>query len=403
MKDNKGKAELFARHLENIFQPNEELDSGENGLVIENQESEEIPLATPSEIQRLIYQNLNTKKAPGFDLITSEVLKQLPRKGIVKLTYLINAAFRLKHVPGIWKAAEVIMIPKTGKPPNETSSYRPISLLPIISKLFEKLLLRRLMPIIERKKLIPSYQFGFRNNHSTIEQMHRVTNIIEKALEEKKICSATFLDVAQAFDKVWHEGLLRKLNNQLPKQYVQILESYISNRLFRVKLENEFSDIKQIKAGVPQGSVLGPILYLLYTSDAPGMANVTVATFADDTALLAVGSSIAESTSKLQQAVSRIYKWTRKWRIRLNETKSVHVNFTNRKYNYLSVRINNIAIPHANTAKYLGMTLDAKLRWKEHIKKKREELGLNTKKCTGCWEEDHSYSLITNCCYTGRY
>jgi len=96
------------------------------------------------------------------------------------------------------------MIPKPGKPVNEVTSYRPISLLPILSKLFEKLLLKRLKPILDEKQIIPTHQFGFRNKHSMIGQLHRITTIIEKALEEKQVCSTTFLDVAQAFDRVWH-------------------------------------------------------------------------------------------------------------------------------------------------------------------------------------------------------
>lgn len=139
---------------------------------------------------------MNPKKAPGYELITGGVLKQLPRKGIVKLTNLINAAFRLRHVPTVWKIAEVTMIPKLGKDPNELMSYRPISLLPIISKLFEKLLLKRMRIIIEDKELIPNHQFGFRQKHSTIDQVHRITNIPEKAYEEKQVCAALFLDVA---------------------------------------------------------------------------------------------------------------------------------------------------------------------------------------------------------------
>jgi predicted metallopeptidase len=97
--------------------------------------------------------------------------------------------------------AEVIMIPKPGKPPHDATSYRPISLLPVLSKLFEKLLLKRLKLIIEEKKLIPDHQFGFRNQHSTVDQVHRNTTIIEQSLEEKKVCSTIFLDVNQAFEK----------------------------------------------------------------------------------------------------------------------------------------------------------------------------------------------------------
>lgn len=375
-RDNKQKAETFADHLAEIFKPND-IHSDAFIEEVENLEENEIELVTPKEVTNEIKTNLNPKKAPGFDLISGEILKQLPTKGILMLTYLINAAFRLKYVPSVWKVAEVIMLQKPGKPPHEVKSYRPISLLPIISKLFEKLLLKRLKPLIDRKNLIPNHQFGFRQGHSTIDQVHRMTYVIEKALEEKLVCSAIFLDVAQAFDRVWHDGLIRKLNRVLPKQYVELLSSYLSDRLFRIKQEDEYSELKEVRAGVPQGSVLGPILYLLFTSDFPQLENVTVATFADDTALLAVGSNIDEATNKLQQANDQIYHWTRNWKIKLNEMKSVHVNFTNRNIeNPLPVNLNGVIVPYANTAKYLGMTLDAKLRWNEHVKKKRIELGL---------------------------
>ena len=190
------------------------------------QENEEIKLTTKTEVKNEINNNINPKKSPGFDLITGEVLQELPRKAIVKITNFINAAFRLQYVSRLWKVAEVIMIPKSGKPPHDAASYMPISLLPVMSKLFEKLLIKRLKPIIERKNLIPNHQFGFWSKHSTTDQVHRITNITENALKEKNVCSAVFLDVAQAFDKVWHKGLNCKLRTILPKQYAEILELY---------------------------------------------------------------------------------------------------------------------------------------------------------------------------------
>lgn len=378
-RDDHEKADVFASHLEKIFQTHESQENGENRTLGENSEEDIISLTSPKEVSEEIKKNINPKKAPGFDLITGEILKQLPRRGIVKLTNLFNAAFRLRYVPRIWKVAEVIMIAKEGKPPNEVSSYRPISLLPIIAKLFEKLFLKRLKPIIERKELIPTHQFGFRSQHSTIDQVHRMTDVIEKTLEEGKICAAVLLDVAQAFDRVWHAGLIHKMKQILPRYFSQLLESYISERSFRIKQNTEYSDLKDIRAGVPQGSVLGPVLYLLYTHDIPQTPGTLTATFADDTAILAVSDNIENATSKLQGALNNIHNWTKRWRIKLNETKSIHINFTNRKVQYLPITINNNSIPHANTAKYLGMTLDTKLRWKVHVKKKKEQLNLKYK------------------------
>jgi hypothetical protein len=153
-------------------------------------------------------------------------------------------------VPSYWKAAEVIMMQKPGKPTTEFTSYRPISLLPVLSKLFEKLRLKRLKHILDEKQIIQTHQFGFRHNHSTIDQVHGITTFLEKTLEEKLVCSTIFLKVAQAFDKFWHERLFHKLELLLPPEYSQLLKSYLSDRFFRVK-QDEYSDLKPINARVP--------------------------------------------------------------------------------------------------------------------------------------------------------
>ena len=146
-----------------------------------------------------------------------------------------------------WNTYPGIVIAKPGKPQHEAASYWPISLLPVMSKLFEKLLNKRLKPIIERRNPLPNQQFGFRSEHSTIDWVHWITNIVEKALEGgKKDCSAVFLDVAQAFGKVRHKGLNCKLGTVLPKQCAQILESYLAERFFRVKQGDAYSVLNSL-------------------------------------------------------------------------------------------------------------------------------------------------------------
>lgn len=160
----------------------------------------------------------------------------------------------------------------------------------------------------------------------------------------------------------------------LPRSYSELLKSYLHDRKFRARNEDALSSFRKIEAGVPQGSVLGPTLYLLFTADIPMNSEVRLATFADDTAILATGNNTAIATDKLQRSINQIVDWTKRWRIKLNESKSQHINFTLKKETPLSVTINQQVVPYANTAKYLGMTLDAKLRWKEHIKIKRKQL-----------------------------
>jgi hypothetical protein len=143
--------------------------------------------------------------------MTGKILKELPIIGIKYFTQLFNVVLLTGYFPAQWKVTQIIFILEPGKLPNELTSYRPISLFPIVSKVLEKLLLKRFLPIGEINRLIPNYQFGFRQRHSRIEQTHRVVRKINEALENKQYCSAAFLDISQAFDKVWHTGLLYKL------------------------------------------------------------------------------------------------------------------------------------------------------------------------------------------------
>jgi retron-type reverse transcriptase len=180
----------------------------------------------------------------------------------------------------------MILLLKPGEPPHELTSYRSISLLPVVSKVFEKLLLNRILPLMASHSLISAHQFGFRMRHSTIEQTYRVVQQIHEALETKQYCSVAFLDISQAFDRVWHIGLLYKLRRALPLNYFLLLKSYILSRHFLVKVVTDQSALTSINAGVPQGSVLGPLLYLLYTADLPTSPGTPTATFADDTSIL---------------------------------------------------------------------------------------------------------------------
>jgi hypothetical protein len=210
-------------------------------------------------------------------------------------------------------------------------SYRSIVLLPILSKLYEKLFLTRIKPILQETICIPDHQFGFRQKHTTIEQVHRIANVINKAVESNTYCTAALLDIGQGFDEVWHEELLYKIKTLFPDSIYKILKSYLENRYFLLKYREEYTSLHPVLSGVPQGSVWGPLLYLLYTVDLPNTADNTTATFAEDTAVLIIHEDPAIATHRLQTHLNKIQFWLKKWRMKANETKSVQVTINQKK------------------------------------------------------------------------
>jgi len=157
------------------------------------------------------------------------------------------------------------------------------------------------------------------------------------------------------------------------------MRSYLRDRTFRIKITDQKSDLFPTQAGVPQGSVLGPLLFVLYTSDFP-TTNNTTGTFADDTAILATHADPRTAAQYLQHHLNLTQDWLRKWRIKINETKSVQITFTLRKGRCPLVKINNVEIPVAAVTKYLGMHLDHKLNWRDYIVTKRKQIEPEVKK-----------------------
>jgi hypothetical protein len=150
------------------------------------------------------------------------------------------------------------------------------------------------------------------DRNATIEQVHRVTNVITEALENHKYCTAAFLDISQAFDKVWHEGLIYKLRPLFPTSTHKLLTSYLEHRYFQIKYRETYSPLHPVLSGVPQGSVLGPLLYLLYTADLPTTDVSTTATFADDTVVLTAHENPAIASQRLQLHLREIQLWLKK-------------------------------------------------------------------------------------------
>jgi hypothetical protein len=177
------------------------------------------------------------KKAPGSDNISNTALKLLPPKVVVALAAIFNASLRLCHFPSRWKNATVIFIPKPGKNSKLPQSYRPISLLSSIGKVLEKVILTRLVKVTDENSTIPDEQFGFRPKHSTVDQLINVTEFIAKGFGQNQSIGAIFLDVAKAFDTVWHDGLVYKLHAAgVPMAMVRLLNSFLNRRVFHAKI-----------------------------------------------------------------------------------------------------------------------------------------------------------------------
>lgn len=374
-KDSCEKVNAFANHLEKVFTPNDTMSNISPYIIDDVVPS---PMKFRFSILKSSVQKLDQKKSPGIDRISSSMIINLPTSALKILMYIYNAILRVGYFPISWKESEIVMIPKPGKDVSQVTSYRPISLLPILSKLFEKLLISSLSPHINSRHIVPDHQFGFRESHSTIEQVHRITTLIRKAFENKQYCSALFIDISQAFDKVWHEGLLFKITNLLPANTHKLFKSYLSERSFRVRSKNEFSTSRKISAGVPQGSILGPLLYIIFTADMPTNALTYTSTFADDTAFISNNSDPKIASAQLQSHVHELEKWLDKWRIKVNPAKCVHVTFTLRRGDCPPIRINNTNIPENSHVKYLGIHLDRRLTWSHHIDSKITQIKLKS-------------------------
>ena len=371
------KAEAFADHLEDQFSPNYQgIDinhvSNTHNFVrraLRCEPNTHIRHATFKEVADHIRHQKN-RKAPGHDGITNRALKNLPRKAVAFLTAIINAILRLRHFPSEWKLAEVINIPKPGKDILFPQSFRPISLLPVLGKIAECIILCRLSEHTYEHEILPPEQFGFRRQHSTIDQAIRVVEHISQGFNHGRSTGAIFLDISKAFDKVWHTGLLAKmLKFNYPLPLILLIKSYLSQRKFRVKLFGTRSSVRQATAGVPQGSGIAPLLHNIYTADMPPTTfNVSRALYADDTAIYTTSTQPTIIVNRLQDEINRLEDWFTQSRIVVNPDKSAAVLFTRKRHTSSdTIRLNNSAIPWTNSIKYLGIILDRSLTWQPHI------------------------------------
>ncbi|KXJ81798.1 hypothetical protein RP20_CCG017824 [Aedes albopictus] len=328
-------------------------------------------LAKPTEIKEII-KRLKSKKSPGQDGIRNALLKHLPRKGLVYLTKIFNGCIRLMYFPSMWKHAIVVAIPKPKKDVTLPTNYRPISLLSSLSKVLERIILNRLNRHLDTNAVIPNEQFGFKAGHSTNHQLTRIRKIVKEGFVTKKSTGMIMLDVEKAYDSVWQEAIIYKLHrSNCPLYIVKLIQSFLLERTFQVSVNECRSEKFDIPCGVPQGSVLSPTLYNVFTSDVLMVDGVTYAFFADDTAFLVSDVDPRIISCKLQHAQNKLEEFQQKWRIKTNAAKTQAIFFTRKRaprhLPATELSVNGIRIPWKNEACYLGLTMDEKLLFDKHI------------------------------------
>lgn len=365
------KAEAFANSMERQFQLNDNLidaDTEEEVAEINVDEAppEDVHFVSPSEVINTIkFLKINT--APGPDGVPYKALKLLSKRGIARISNIFNAILRFQHFPNHWKHSHIIMLLKHDKSPAFPNNYRPISLLSCIGKLFERILLARLKPFTEQH--LPDQQFGFRARHNTEQQVLRLVEYIQEGYQHREHTGCIFLDVAKAFDRVWHDGLIYKLIRlNVPRYMILLLRSFLSGRTFAIKINSALSSTRPIEAGVPQGSILSPLLYALYIFDFPRSPTTFLGIYADDTVIAARCRNSDLIHRRLEIAIDDIENYTTSWKIEINADKSQAVFFTKcRTVPPDPLEIRNTDIRWTPFATYLGVSIDAKLIYKEHI------------------------------------
>ena len=322
-----------------------------------------------SEVERHL-STLDVKKATGDDGVLTRLLRLLSKNISRCVHHLFCLSLKSGELPQDWKQATVIPIYKKGDH-SLPSNYRPISLLSILSKVLEIIIFQHLYRHVN--PIIPMNQSGFRKKDGTALQLARIVHSLSEALEKKNAVVSCFFDLTKAFDRVWHKGLLAKLEHLgIGGSLLRWLTNYLENRTQRVRIGKVVSSWQGIKAGVPQGSVLGPLLFIIYTHDLPQhiFPPVDCNMFADDTALCSVTNLLMQSVRSLQVSTS-VGKWLSDWRLSVNLSKTtVMITSRNLPTNYSDtapIYLYGEPLPRASQQRHLGIIISADLRWSHHI------------------------------------
>ena len=329
-----------------------------------------------------IIDKLKSKSSAGLDGISTNLLKSSNEIISGVLAIIINQSLNTGIFPDRLKCAKVIPIFKKDNP-HLPGNYRPISLLPAISKIFEKVVFLQVYSYLNENNLLYENQYGFRKNHSTELAAMEVTVKIFENLDKKKLPLAIFLDFSKAFDTIDHEILLYKLSHYgIKDTALSWFKSYLSNRTQYVQYKDIASTELTITTGVPQGSILGPLLFIIYINDISKVTNKFQFTiYADDTTLVEPICTFKTSTTQNINSISKeinaelakIVEWLGLNKLSLNVKKTKMMLFHYKQRNVTAItpklKINGILIEKVKTFNFLGMTIDEHMTWKPHIQK----------------------------------
>jgi hypothetical protein len=359
-----GMSNLFNTFFQSIFSSNRNLPLPE----ITTHEDPNLSNLTLTEHDVLNeLKKLNPSKAPGPDALPTKVLKDCAQELSPSITQLFNDSLSHSKVPNAWKTANVTPIHKKGDK-HTASNYRPISLLPIISKVLERCIYNKIIDFLIPK--LTNLQHGFLKNRSTTTQLLNVFSNINNILDNGDQTDVVYFDLSKAFDSVPHNLLLHKLKSfGICGKLHAWLTDYLTNRLQRVTLNGAESEWLPVTSGVPQGSILGPLLFILYINDLPDLLspNTLCAIFADDTKIYRHINSHQDHII-LQRDINNIHHWSTIWGLTFNKNKCTIISLKrNNNPNEYLYSMDNTRLPHTENAPDLGLTITQSLSWNLHI------------------------------------
>ena len=318
-------------------------------------------------------QYLKTGKAAGPDKVFTELLLKSNDELVKAIHSLFNFSFETGTLPEDWRSADVKFLRKSGKTSyHSASAYRPISLTSCLGKCLERILTVRLNGFIEHNSIIDSDQEGFRKFHSTTGALLRLVQDIHNGFNEKSQTLAAFIDLEKAFDSVWREGLLVKLHRLgIRGQMWKWIEGFLNDRKARCCLKGQYGPMFGTSVGLPQGSVISPVLFSLYLQDIFKEIKSKGVKYADDGTIWVTGHDTTALAKAIQEDLKRIYTWTLKWRMKLNISKTEICLFTKMIDQTDSpkpeVTLLDMKIKYNSTPKLLGVVLDETLNFQKHI------------------------------------